>query len=52
MFDSEDMQRDFGLMNVGSNKQKVKGLLIFSVISLPLSISPLFVLCSGSMRRL
>lgn len=52
MFDSEDVQRKFGLMNVSSNKQGAKGLLIFSVISLPLSICPLFVLCSDSMRRL
>lgn len=40
MFDSEDMERNFGLMNVGSNKEEVKGLLIFSVISLPLQFVP------------
>lgn len=48
MFDSVGMQRNFDLMNVGSNKQEVKGMLIFSMNSLPSSIYSPFVLCSGS----
>lgn len=27
MFDSEDVQRSFGLMNVGSNKEEVKSFV-------------------------
>lgn len=51
MFDSVGMQRNFDLMNVGSNKQEVKGMLIFSMNSLPSSIYSPFVLCSGSKQR-
>lgn len=52
MFDSVGMQRNFDLMNVGSNKQEVKGMLIFSINSLPSSICSLSGLCSGSMRSI
>lgn len=52
MFDSVGSQRNFDFMNVGSNKQEVKGILIFSMNSLPSLICSLFGLCSGSMRSI
>lgn len=42
MFNSVGMQRNFDLMNVGSNKQDVKGMLIFFMNLLPSSICSLF----------